>query len=181
MKGPGFRGAAMGLLAQYDESWPLEFEQAAEEIRRQIGESVVATHHVGSTAVDTILWSKPVIDVVVVVRDLAALDGSATDRLASCGFEGRGEYGIPGRRYFVRAAGRNRLKVHVHCYEQGDASIVRYLRFRDYLRFHASEAAAYSDLKKQLASAHGPDRAAYQAGKAPFIARIERVAEAAAP
>lgn len=166
----------MSLLAQYDESWPLEFEQATEEIRRLIGESVVETHHVGSTAVDTILWSKPVIDIVVVVRELAELDGTAAHRLASRGFEGRGEYGIPGRRYFVRAAGRNRLKVHVHCHEQGNASIDRYLRFRDYLRANASEAAAYSELKRRLASAHGPDRAAYQAGKAPFIARIERVA-----
>lgn len=167
----------MSLLAQYDASWPRAFEQVAKEIRRRIGESVVEIHHVGSTAVDAVLWSKPVIDVVVVVRALTDLDGAAAERLGSSGFEGRGEYGIPGRRYFVRAAGRDRMKAHVHCYERGDTSIGRHLGFRNYLRSHPSEAAAYSDLKRELASAHGQNRAAYQAGKVEFIARIERIAE----
>ena len=134
-------------------------------------------HHIGSTAVDTMLWSKPVIDILVEVRDLTDLDGPVAEHLTKCGFESRGEYGITGRRYFVRAAGTNRLKTHVHCHEHGDAQIDRHLRFRDYLRSHPSEAAAYSTLKSQLASAHGPDKAAYQAGKAEFIARMEKSAD----
>lgn len=167
----------MSLLARYDESWPQAFERTAAEIRQRIGDSFVEIHHVGSTAVDTVYWSKPVIDIVVVVRELTDLDGSAAERLAGCGFEPRGEYGVSGRRYFVRAAGRNRLRTHVHCYQRGDASIDRHLSFRDYLRAHPSEAAAYSALKRELASTHGQDRAGYQAGKAEFIARIERMAD----
>lgn len=167
----------MSLVAPYDESWPHRFERVAEELRELLGEAAVEIHHFGSTAVDTILWSKPVIDVLVEVRDLTDLDGPVSERLTKSGFESRGEYGITGRRYFVRAAGTNRLKTHVHCYEHGDAQIDRHLSFRDYLRRHQPEAAAYSDLKSQLASAHGQDKAAYQAGKAEFIARVEKTAE----
>jgi GrpB-like predicted nucleotidyltransferase (UPF0157 family) len=168
----------VSLLARYDTSWPRQFEAAAQELRRRIGESTVAIHHVGSTAIDTIPWSKPVIDLVVVVRNLNDLDGSAGERLATSGFEARGEYGVPGRRYFVRPADRDRLRTHVHCYERGDASVDRYLRFRDYLRSHPTEAAAYSALKRRLASEHGHDKAAYQAGKSEFVARIQRLGHA---
>lgn len=167
----------MSLVAPYDASWPQQFERAAEELRELLDESAVEIHHIGSTAVDTILWSKPVIDILVEVRDLTDLDGPVAERLTTCGFESRGEYGITGRSYFVRAAGTNRLKTHVHCYEHGDAQIERHLGFRDYLRRHPSEAAAYSELKSQLASAHGQDKAAYQAGKAAFIGRVEKTAE----
>jgi GrpB-like predicted nucleotidyltransferase (UPF0157 family) len=169
------------LLAQYDGAWPQQFEQAAAELRQRIGGSVVVIHHVGSTAVDTIVWSKPVIDILVEVRDLSDLDGSVAERLADGGFEGRGEYGIARRRYFVRPADTHRLKTHVHCYESRDAHVDRHLRFRDYLRRHPQEAAAYSNLKRQLASAHGHDQAAYQAGKAEFIARVERMASEGTP
>jgi GrpB-like predicted nucleotidyltransferase (UPF0157 family) len=167
----------VSLVAKYDESWPRQFEEAAEEIKGMLGGTVVEIHHVGSTAVDTILWSKPVLDVIVEVKNLADLDGSAANRLEECGLEARGEYGIPGRRYFVKRASSSRLKLHVHCYEQADPRVRRHLIFRDYLRCHPAAAAAYSNLKKQLASAHGQDQVAYQAGKAEFIARIERIAE----
>lgn len=166
----------VSLLVPYQESWPQRFQQAAEELGQVIGLTVVEIHHIGSTAVDTVPWSKPVIDILVEVRDLTHLEGVRAERLAEAGFEERGEYGIAGRRYFVRAAGKNRLKTHVHCYEQGDVQIDRHLNFRDYLRRHPAEAAAYSSLKWRLASAHGRDKASFQAGKAEFIARVEELA-----
>lgn len=161
-------------LAQRDEGWPQRFEEAAEELGRLLGDGVVATHHIGSTAVVTVAWVKPVLDILVEVRSLSALAGPVESRLGEHGFEARGEYGIPGRRYFVRAAGAGRPKVHAHVYEHGDAQIDRHLRFRDYLRKHPAEAAAYSALKRRLVAIHGADRAAYQAGKAEFIARAEQ-------
>lgn len=98
----------MSLLAQYDASWPQQFQRAAEELRQLIGASVVAIHHVGSTAVATIAWSKPVIDILVEVRDLSDLDGCVAERLREYGFEERAEYGIARvERMAVAAASEN--------------------------------------------------------------------------
>jgi GrpB-like predicted nucleotidyltransferase (UPF0157 family) len=164
----------MSLLAPRDASWPGQFRQVSGELREAMGEALSEIHHIGSTAVQGVHWSKPVIDVLVVVRNIAELDGSPSARLQALGFEGRGEYGIAGRRYFVRHAGPDRMRTNVHCYEDGDPQVDRHLAFRDHLERHPECATAYSELKRQLAAVHGHDKVAYQAGKAEFIARIAR-------
>ena len=46
------------------------------------------------------------------------------------------------------------------------------LTFRDYLRAHPESAAAYLDIKRQLASRHRTDRVAFSEAKTPFITSI---------
>lgn len=162
-------------MEQHERAWSIEFERIARDVREALGVSVVAVHHIGSTAIPGVTWAKPVIDLLVELDRLQHADQSAS-RLAPEGFEPRGEYGITGRRYFVRPAGSGLSRVHLHIYEVGNDQVDRHLAFRDYLRAHPDEAEAYSALKRRLAEVHASDKASYQAGKADFTVRIEELA-----
>ena len=50
------------------------------------------------------------------------------------------------------------------------------LLFRDYLRAHPKEAAAYQRLKQRLAAKHRADREAYTDGKSDYVEAIMRKA-----
>lgn len=162
-------------LVEHDQAWSTEFERIAREVREMLGASVVAVHHIGSTAIPAVAWAKPVIDVLVEVNRLQHADRN-TDRLTRDGFEPRGEYGIIGRRYYVRPARAARSRVHLHIYPAGHDQVDRHLAFRDYIRAHPDVAEGYSMLKRRLADVHASDKGSYQAGKADFIARTEGLA-----
>jgi len=123
--------------------------------------------------VAAVSWSKPVLDVLVEVPDLAQLEGDGARRLIAHGFEERGPYGMPGRRYFVRSQEADHPRIHLHGFRRGDPHVRRHLAFRDHLRGHPEDAEAYARLKRRLARKHSDDRTAYQAGKAAFIGRIQ--------
>lgn len=83
-------------ISAYDPAWERLFEEEAALIRRILGSNLAAIHHIGSTAVPG-LCAKPIIDILPVVYDLAAVDRQ-TDAFAAAGYEAR-DAGI-----FARAA-----------------------------------------------------------------------------
>ncbi len=161
------------VVTDHQRTWGAQFEAAASAMHRALGAEVVYVHHIGSTAVPG-LAAKPIIDMMPVVRDVAALDriGPALERM---GYEGRGEFGIPGRRYFVKADARSGVhQVHVHAYQVGHPEVARHLAFRDYLRHRPDVRDTYAELKRILA-ARFPDRLdAYIDGKDAFVKEAER-------
>jgi GrpB-like predicted nucleotidyltransferase (UPF0157 family) len=165
-------------LRSHDPDWPAAFALEAQRIAAALGPVLIGCHHIGSTAIPGIA-AKPIIDILLEVDDLSALDrGSAV--MPSLGYQAMGELGLPGRRYFRKSSAGVRTH-HVHGYATGHADIERHLAFRDYLRAHPTEAAAYEALKLKLAAAHPSDREAYQAGKAELIAELESRALAWVP
>ena len=91
----------MGVrVVPYDVRWPAQYVIEAHHIRRALGNVAVAIHHIGSTSVPG-LSAKPVIDILVEVNGLADVD-TRTPAVESLGYEAKGEFGIPGRRYFRR-------------------------------------------------------------------------------
>lgn len=163
------------LLTNYEPVWPFHFKRVSRDVKEALGTSVVAVHHIGSTALPVVEWVKPVVDVLAEVERLGDADAKC-DRLLAGGFAPRGEYGLPGRRYFVRPADSAMPRVHLHIYEAGEGQVDRHLAFRDYLQAHPDEAKAYGELKRRLADVHRSDKGKYQQGKAEFIARIEEMA-----
>jgi GrpB-like predicted nucleotidyltransferase (UPF0157 family)/ADP-ribose pyrophosphatase YjhB (NUDIX family) len=157
-------------VVPYQEDWPRMFESEREALATLLGPAVERIHHIGSTSVPG-LGAKPIIDILVESADLVRID-AATPLLEERGYDARGEYGIPGRRYFSRRGGPE-SDVHLHAFECGSEHVERQLRFRDYLRSHPAEAARYDALKAKLAQAHPHDRRSYQLGKAAFIRKIE--------
>jgi GrpB-like predicted nucleotidyltransferase (UPF0157 family) len=134
-------------------------------------------HHIGSTAISggAGIWAKPIIDLMLVVRELPALD-AATPRLVAAGWEAMGEFGIPGRRYFRRHDAQGVRSHHLHAFARGSAHIKRHLAFCDYMNQHPEAAQAYSQLKQGLARQHGDNMAAYIDGKDSFVREHEALA-----
>ena len=83
-------------VKEYNPDWKKLFEEEAELIRSILGDNCNAVHHIGSTAVEG-LAAKPIIDIMPVVSDLAAVD-EAAELFKNAGYEYMGEFGMPGRR-----------------------------------------------------------------------------------
>ena len=141
-----------------------------------MGDGVVAIHHIGSTAISGIR-AKPVIDMLIVVREVAWLD-MRDSRMTALGYEVMGEFGISGRRYFRKDNAGGERTHQVHAFQLGSAQIARHLAFRDYLNAHPDVAAQYDALKEHLAEQFPTDISRYTDGKDAFIAKVDALAVA---
>jgi GrpB-like predicted nucleotidyltransferase (UPF0157 family) len=162
-------------VTAYDSGWPKSFRSEAESIKRILAAIIVDIHHVGSTSMPGAA-AKPIIDIMPVVNDIVAVD-TFNDRLAAFGYVARGEYGIPGRRFFTKDTAGERTH-HLHVFQQGNPEIARHLDFRDYLIAHPMELESYCRLKTELAQQYPDDIEAYMDGKDAFIKEIDRKAAA---
>jgi|SRR5690606_1900248 len=160
------------IVRAYQSGWPVAFENAEAEIRDLLESECLDVQHIGSTAVPG-LAAKPIIDLLVIVSDIGAVDRFEED-FRKLGYEARGENGLPGRRYFER--GGNERTHHIHCYEQGNPEILRHLAFRDFLKANPQVAAAYGELKIKLAEQYPFDIEQYIKGKQAMVQEIEKQA-----
>ena len=151
--------------------WAAAFRDEAERLRAALGEEVVAVHHVGSTAIPGIK-AKPIIDVLLEAREVERLDDFGLE-MTALGYEARGEFGIPGRRFFVKHT-EGRRTHHIHAFTTGNPELERHLAFRDFMISHPKEAAAYGRLKEDLARRFPTDIEAYMDGKDAFIKEMEK-------
>ena len=159
-------------VVPHNPQWRDGFEVEAKQIAAALGDNVVATHHIGSTAIPGI-YAKPIIDVLVEVSDLAEADARSS-AMQSLGYEVMGEFGIACRRYFRKD---NQLGIrthHIHTFAVGTAEVERHLAFRDYLIAHPEEAQQYSELKRKLAEQHPQNMDGYIAGKDSFIKELDQ-------
>jgi len=159
-------------IVPHDPQWREAFEAEAKQVASALGENVTAVHHIGSTAIPNI-YAKPVIDLLVEVRDITEVDGRSS-AMESLGYEVMGEFGIPGRRYF-RKDNQEGIRTHqIHAFETGSAEVKRHLAFRDYVIANPDDAQRYSELKRQLADEHPQSMDRYMDGKDSFIKEIDR-------
>ena len=159
------------VVVPHDPAWSTGFATAYTGVAPALGANLVALHHIGSTAIPGI-YAKPIIDILAVVTNIELVDQSNAE-LERLHYHARGEFGIPGRRYFYRndAAG---VRTHqIHAFQVGSLGVIRHLAFRDFLRAHTDIALSYSLLKQRLAAAHPEDIEAYMDGKDPFIKDVE--------
>lgn len=159
-------------IVPYDPSWPEKFVIESIDVRKALGENCIEIYHIGSSSVPG-LAGKPVIDIMPVVLDINKVDecNAAMERL---GYTPRGEDGIPLRRYFRK--GPNIRTHHVHVFENGNAEIIRHIKFRDWIMNHREDMEAYEALKRSLAAQFPNDISAYCSGKDAFIALIDKKA-----
>lgn len=156
-------------VVKYDPIWPELFETEAKRIKEALGHNCLEIHHIGSTSIPG-LNAKPIIDMLPVVRDIQEVD-KANKAMELLGYEAKGECGMAFRRYFQK--GKNNRTHHAHIYQEGDPEISRYLKFRDWMRSHLSDAENYGKLKLELAKKFPHDILQYCNGKDAFIATID--------
>lgn len=160
-------------LAAHRKEWKALYEQEEKLLRRAFGELLMGVEHIGSTAIAQIV-AKPIIDIMVGVRDLAEVE-SRLSPLAAIGYEYRGESGIVGRRYFRKGTPAVSTH-HLSATEYGGNLWRKHLLFRDYLREHREAAGRYDELKKELATKFKNNREAYTDAKTEFVEEILRAA-----
>jgi GrpB-like predicted nucleotidyltransferase (UPF0157 family) len=162
-------------VVSYNPAWPQLFEEEAARLTAIFGQEIVAIHHIGSTAIPT-TQAKPIIDILVEVRDIEKIDAFNV-AMSGLGYLPRGEFGIAGRRYFIKGDEIHRTH-HIHMYQTGHPDIARHLDFRDYLIAHPEDAQEYSRLKEDLARRYPTDAASYVAGKDGLVKELDRKAKA---
>jgi GrpB-like predicted nucleotidyltransferase (UPF0157 family) len=157
------------LLSPPSDTWPRQFERTRAELSEVFADAPVRIEHIGSTSVPALV-AKPVIDVLLGTDALATIEARIAP-LAGRGYRYRPEYEdvLPARRYFVRDADGDRLRIHLHAVVEGGPIWREHLAFRDALRTDDALRTAYQHLKLELAARHPGDKSAYAAAKDPFV------------
>jgi GrpB-like predicted nucleotidyltransferase (UPF0157 family) len=157
-------------IVPYDAAWP---EKAAAElgaISDALGIVAARLEHVGSTSVPG-LAAKPIIDLLLSVRAFSARS-EYTDPLQRLGYLFAPDPESPERHFFAKPPQRPR-EYHLHVCQSAGGEEHRHIAVREFLRAHPGEAAAYADVKSEVAARHPGDRLAYISGKEQYIGALE--------
>ena len=164
-------------IVEYDPRWPLLFNEEARCLRAVLDPSlIVGLEHFGSTAISG-LSAKPIIDILIAVRSLAAAEATLVEALPNLDYVYWVDNPKKDRMFFVKGMppfGSKRSH-HLHVTEPHGEMWQR-LAFRDYLRAHQEEAETYERLKKRLATEHLTDREAYTDAKSAYVESVMRKA-----
>jgi len=165
----------MITIVPYTQEWCRAFGAEARRIRAQFGDRALRIDHVGSTSVPG-LAAKPVVDIQVSVASLQPRDSLLGDMQALDYTHVDVGDGFDLIYPFFKRPAEWPSSHHVHLCEAGAEQERKHLAFRDYLRRHASVAAEYLELKKELARIHGgatpESRENYALGKSDFVERV---------
>ncbi|MEE2524194.1 GrpB family protein [Pseudarthrobacter sp. J75] len=151
-------------VVDYRDEWPGTFGEWAATVRAAVGPLALAVEHIGSTSVPG-LAAKPIIDMLLVVPDVAA-ESDYLPALEAAGLVLRVRE--PNHR-MVRTPERD---VHLHIYSAGAPEITDYLDLRDWLRASAEDRELYASIKKELAAREWPDMNYYAEAKDDVVATV---------
>ncbi|MCR6787238.1 MULTISPECIES: GrpB family protein [Bacillus cereus group] len=144
------------FLVPWTEEWEIEFMKEKQLIEEQIGEHILAIHHIGSTSIPY-LSAKPIIDIAIELENYT--DGiHCIKKLELLNYKYRKEV-LPERYYFNKGEPRTH---QIHMYEQGNT----------YLIDNKTARMQYEQLKIQLSQANPTDKHKYAEDKTNFITSI---------
>ncbi|CAG7650448.1 Dephospho-CoA kinase [Paenibacillus solanacearum] len=153
------------VIVPYNAEWPQLFREIGERLRTSLGGTAIRIDHIGSTSIPG-LDAKPVIDIQVSVAQLKPLDSIIT-AMEATGYRYRADNPDLTKAYFREMPGGRRT--HIHVRRAGSWPEQTALMFRDYLRLHPDDAAAYAEEKRRLAERYRDNRGAYVDAKDPII------------
>ncbi|WP_108672338.1 GrpB family protein [Peribacillus acanthi] len=155
------------------EPWTIEWEKKYEKeealLKALFKDELVGIYHIGSTSVPSIGYAKPIIDIMMAVKDISKVD-MFNEKMKDIGYEPLGENGIPGRRYFPK--GKDDRTHHLHIFEEDSNQIRFHLDLKNYLLSYPEEAIKYGELKLQLAKKFPQEHYKYQEGKQDFVSEL---------
>lgn len=159
------------IVIEHQNTWTLAFEEEVFALEKIFRESIIEIHHIGSTSIQG-LASKPIIDIIPVVRDITKVD-ALNAKMEKLGYTAKGEHGILFRRFFQKKTPT--LGYNIHVFEASTPDVERHLLFRDWMRTHAEDRMAYGTLKKSLAKQSPNDITGYCLSKDAFVAAIDSI------
>ena len=111
------------FLVPWTEEWEIEFMKEKQIIEEQIGEHILAIHHIGSTSIPY-LSAKPIIDIAIELENYT--DGiHCIKKLELLNYKYRKEV-LPERYYFNKGEPRTH---QIHMYEKGNSYLMISLLF----------------------------------------------------
>ena len=134
-------------LAEADPAWPAQYTREEERIRAALGPRALQIEHVGSTAVPG-LAAKPVIDIVLTVRD-SADEAAYVPDLEAVGYVLQFREPDWYEHRFLRDRDPD---VQIHVFPADCLEVDRMLAFRDRLRARPDERDLYERTKRELAA-----------------------------
>ena len=88
--------------------WTTEWEKiySKEEVilKDVFDDELIDIFHIGSTSIPPVGYAKPIIDILIVVKNIETVD-LYNDKMKSIGYEPRGEYGISRQKVFSKGKG----------------------------------------------------------------------------
>lgn len=168
-------GSGAIRIVPYDTAWPSLFGAIERELILRLGGLLRSAHHIGSTSVPG-LAAKPKIDVDAVIEPAARLDEAVALMRSEQGWAFQGEPYGDGMWTFTRGHGSWGARIYLCA--PGSATHDKRILFRDWLRTHPDDAAAYEALKRRLAVEADGDWKFYTGGKSTFVGEIIRRANA---
>ncbi|MGE7021692.1 GrpB family protein [Solibacillus cecembensis] len=152
-------------IIAWTEEWENLYNLEEVLLKEVLKDVLYGIYHIGSTSIRTIGYAKPIIDMLIVVKDIDQVDFYTNEMLA-LGYEPKGENGIAGRSYFTK--GKETRTHHLHIFQVGNENIATHIYFKEYLINNPSEAKKYGKLKVNLAKQYPNEHLKYQEGKQQF-------------
>ncbi|WP_448951273.1 GrpB family protein [Labrys neptuniae] len=153
-------------VVDYDPAWPIQFEEISRQMTALLSGLVTEIHHIGSTSVPG-LCAKPKIDVDIILQCPSDIPEGIMRMQAT------GDYNYHGDRHqdemWVFTTGRGSHGQRLYLCAPAHPVHLRRILFRDHLRRHPEDAAAYGALKRRLASEAIDDWDYYTGNKGPFV------------
>ena len=135
------------LLENYNENWPLEYENQKTKILSALSHFEVSVEHVGSTSVPG-LCAKPIIDIVLEVLD-SSNEADYVPHLEFIDFKLK----IREPDWFQHRMLKGLLvPVNLHVFTAGCSEVQRMIKFRDHLRSNEKDRELYQAKKTELAA-----------------------------
>jgi GrpB-like predicted nucleotidyltransferase (UPF0157 family)/predicted acetyltransferase len=166
----------MITLIPYSSNWPLLFEEEKNQLLDLGVNNIVAIEHIGSTAIPGI-HAKPVIDILVGVRNLSEFTDKNISEVESLGYRYNPKFEtvLPNRRYFQKEDLKDVRTHQIHLLQYPSPWSEQQILFRNYLRSYANSAREYEELKFSLAQRFD-NTIDYANGKNDFCHKILRLA-----
>ncbi len=166
-------------IVPYNPEWRNMYDKEVARLRQILGNEIADIQHIGSTSVAQ-LAAKPIIDIMLGLRDFGRADTVVVPAMQAAGFVYIDKWNdvLPLRRFFVKEDKKGTRLAHIHTVgidnrEWWD----RHIQFRDYLRTHPETRKAYETLKHHLAQREWKDGSEYADAKTEFIRKVEKLAK----
>ncbi len=170
----GLKCGAVSLVEPSREEWNAAVNQAAADWKSVLGSSVVEVEEVGSSAVQNprvAVHSKPVVDVVVAVTSLDAVN-EVIPELEAKGYAHHSKRDTEQQRIFLKKDPNGFCTHHIYVVQYHSEAWNSLRNFRDYLNVNTDKLRKYNALKQELAEKYPNDRHAYNRGKAKFVQNV---------
>jgi GrpB-like predicted nucleotidyltransferase (UPF0157 family) len=159
-------------VVEPDPDWPTWFERVSAHVWPVVADLALRIEHVGSTSVPA-LAAKPIIDMDVVVPEEERV-AAVIDRLASIGYQWRGDLGVEGRQAFRPPSEPVLPRHHLYLVVENNKAHVDHWLFRETLGGDPEVRERYERLKRHNQELAGGDMDVYVAAKAAFVADVLR-------